>query len=162
MIVLARSKTTFENKSALNGLRRKQKILTENVIRFAKSDGKSAFTPWRSTNRIEQSSAISKSYLDTLKQASSNSEKENTFCRARLFYEIAVLRQNHIKHDPKDFLNSIHFLTANLFDLKYQTWKLVNVRARPKTKTHSEKSFLIENYIQIQTFFLPPSTWFLL
>ena len=34
LVVLARSKTTFENKSAIIGLRRKQKILTKSVIRF--------------------------------------------------------------------------------------------------------------------------------
>ena len=54
LIVLARSKTTIKNKSASIGLRRKRKILTENVNRFAKSNRKRAFTPGNQLPKINK------------------------------------------------------------------------------------------------------------
>ena len=45
-----------------------------------------------------------------------------------------------------------------MLELKYQTCKHVNVPAGPRTKLISEKSFLMQNYIQIHCFVFPPST----
>ena len=70
--------------------------------------------------------------------------------------------QNHIEHDPLYSLNSDHFLTANMLELKHETLKQVNVRAGPKTKLLSERSFPMQHYIQLHCFVFPPSTSFVL
>ena len=94
----------------------KTKLLTENAIRFTKSNRKGAFTPWQSANKNEKFGDL-KIILGE-KPSSGNSENENTICKDGSFYDIVVLWQNHIEHHPLCFLNSIQFLTANMLELK--------------------------------------------
>ena len=104
----------------------------------------------------------SRNHLQTVKHSSSKSENEDTLCEDRSLYDIVVPWQKNIENDPWYSLNSNQFLTANIFELKYQMWRQVNVRAGPKTKSLPEKSSSMQNYIQTHSFAFPPSTSILL